>query len=50
MDLSFNPYNILTTTMNLVVAFFPFDKGNSGSEKLSDMFQDTQQVSGTAGI
>lgn len=36
--------------MTSVVLFSPFDKGNSVTERLSNMFQDTQQISGTEGI
>lgn len=50
MDFSFNPYNILTTTMKSVVLFPPFDKGTASTERLSNMFQDTQQISDTTGI
>lgn len=36
--------------MKSVVLFPLFDKGNASTERLSNMFQDTQQISGTAGI
>lgn len=36
--------------MSSVVLLFLLDSGNSGTERLGNVFKDTQQINGIAGI